>query len=94
MEVDEAPHLAHVSRLSVRSQPHDFVLGAVDLESQVVGECAVEEPERMREVDFFEQVDLPIPAHSVTRRGPLAHAVHGQDRRLPEGGDEEGARGV
>ncbi len=48
----------------------------------------------MRKVDFLEQVDLSILAHSVTRRGPLAHAVHGQDRRLAEGGDEEGARGV
>ncbi len=87
-------HLLHdpleVDRLSVGCQPHDLVLGAVDLEAQVVGEGAVEEPQAVGEADLLEQLDVRAPAHAVGGGGPLPDAVDGQDRRLLVRGRKEG----
>ena len=48
----------------------------------------------MREADLLEDLDLAPGAVAVGGGGPLADAVHGEDRGLLEGRVEEGARGV
>ncbi len=89
----EVDHLLHdpleVRGLPVGSEAHHLVLGAVDLEAEVVGERAVEEAQAVGEADLFEEGDVPALAHPEGGGGPLAHPVHGEDRRLLEGGGEE-----
>ena len=52
-QVDEVlEDLVVVLRLAVRRGAHHLVLGAVDLEAEVVGEGAVEQAERVREADL------------------------------------------
>ncbi len=84
----------HVLRLAVGRQAHDLVLARVDLEAGVVGEGGVEQPEGIRPMELLVQLDIVASAHAERGRGPLAHPVHGEDRRLLERGGEEGARRV
>ena len=94
----EVDHLLHdpveVDGLPVGGEAHHLVLGAVDLEAEVVGEGAVEEPQAVREADLLEHRDVGALADAVGRRRPLADAVHGEDRRLLEGGGQEARGGV
>ena len=96
--VVEVDHLLHdaieVDGLPVRREPHHLVLGAVDLEAEVVGERAVEEAQAVREADLLEEGDVRALAHAEAGGGPLAHAVHGEDGRLLERRDEEAGRGM
>ena len=71
-----------VSGLAVGGEAHDLVFGAVDLEAQVPGESAVQQAQAVREADLALQLDLVVPAHAPTRRGPFANTVNRQDRRL------------
>src|SRR3954471_18319349 len=45
------------SRLSVRREPHHLVFAGVHTEAEVVGERAVQQSERMREVYLAQQLD-------------------------------------
>jgi hypothetical protein len=96
--VVDVHHLAHdalgVHRLAVGGQPHDLVLGAVDLEAQVVGEGAVEQPQAVGEADLLEQRDVRALADAVGGGGPLTDPVDGEDRRLLEGRGQKGRGGV
>ncbi len=92
----QVDHVAHdpleVDGLPVGRQPHHLVLGAVDLEPQVVREGAVEQAQRVGEPDLLEQRDVGAAAHAEAGGRPLADAVHGEDRRFLEGRDEENTR--
>ena len=83
-----------VDRAAVRRQSHQLVLAAVHLEAAVVGECGVQQPERMRKLQLACQRDLVAPPDAQRRRAPLADAVEGQDRGLVERARKERARGV
>ena len=50
-----------VDRPAIRGQPHQLVLAAVDLEATVVGECRIEQAERVRELDLVESVRMRLP---------------------------------
>ena len=84
----------HVLRLAVRGETHDLVLARVDLEAGVVREGRVEETERVGPVDLLEDLDIVAPADADRGRGPLADAVHRQERRFLERRRKERARRV
>jgi hypothetical protein len=91
LEVDDLPDLVVVLGFAVRRQPHHLILGAVDLEAEIVRERAVEQPQRVREPRLLEELDLGAPAAADSGRGPLPHTVHGDDRGLLERRHQEGA---
>ena len=83
-----------VFRLTVGGETHDLVLARVHLEAEVVGERGVQETQRIRPVELAQQPDVVALAHADRGRGPLAHAVHGEDRGPVEGRRKERARRV
>ena len=52
-----------VHRAPVRSEPHEFVFTAVDLEPAVVGERRVQKAERMRKREVVRQPDVVAASH-------------------------------
>src|SRR5215831_21082288 len=70
--------------LTVRRKAHHLVLARVDAKSDVLGECAIQEPEGMRKADVMCQLEMVAPTPSQRRRGPLSNAVEGEDSCLPE----------
>src|SRR5439155_8944937 len=54
----------------------------------------VQEAERVGPMQLLQQLEVVGAAHPERRRGPLAHAVDREDRRLLEGGGEKRARRV
>ncbi len=94
-QVDEVlEDLVEVLRLAVGRRAHHLVLGAVDLEAEVVGEGAVEQAERVREADLAQEFDLVAASHALGRGRPFADAVESQDRGFLEGRGQEGRRRV
>ena len=83
-----------IDGLSVRGQAHQLVFAAVDLETAVVGERRIEQPQRMRELQLPQQPQLVAFADAERRRAPLAHAVNGQDGGPLEGAGKESAGGM
>ena len=70
-----------IFRLAIGRETHDFIFARVDLEARVIGESRVEQPERMGEMNFLDNVQrfaLPYPRRG---RRPFSNAVHGQDER-------------
>ena len=65
---------------AVRRQSHHFVLAAVDSETGVVSEGAVEQSQAVGKAQFFQQRDLVSLADADRAGGPLADAVDRQDR--------------
>ena len=95
LQVDQMlPDPVGVARLAVRREAHQLVLARVDAEPREVGERGIEEAERVRKADLVRQLDAVAASRAVGRRGPLADAVHRQDRRLLERRREERAGGV
>jgi hypothetical protein len=79
-----------VLRVAVGGGPHHLVLGGVHLEAEVVGEGAVEQPERVREADVVrissKRLPRPTPwvavAHSPTpSRVRMAASSNGDGRK-------------
>ena len=68
----------HVGRLAVGCEPHHLVLAGIDLEAGVVGERGIEQPERVREMDFLRHLELVAASNRGRGRGPFADAVHRQ----------------
>ena len=81
-------------RLAVGRQAHHLVFAGIDLEARVIGEGRIEQPERVREVDLAQHLELVALAPAQRRGGPFADAVHAQDGGLLVGRGEEGRGGV
>ena len=64
---------------------HELVLAGIHLEPAEVRECAVEETDRMRIVDFGEELDDVAVSRSESGRRPLSDTVEPQDRGALEG---------
>ncbi len=71
--------------LAIGRQAHELVLARIDLESGVISKRRIEQPERMREVDFLEDFELVAAAVRDRGCGPFADAVHGQHRGFFKG---------
>ena len=84
----------NVARLSVRRQAHDFVLARVDFESCVVSKGRVQEPQRVREANFFLYRELIVTTGENRSCDPFAHSIHGQDRSFFERRGKEGGCSV
>ena len=83
-------HLVQVARLAVGREAHHLVLAVVDVEPEVGRDGAVEQAERVGEARPPRTARATCPAAAAIGRGrPLADAVHGQNRRLREAGEEE-----
>ena len=69
--------------LAIGRQAHQLVLARIHLEAGVISERRIEQPERMRKVDFLQDFEPIAAAVSHRSCGPFADAIHGQDRRPP-----------
>ena len=95
LEVDQMVENAlRIPRRAVRREPHDLVLAGIHLEPRVIRKRRVQQAERVRKVDLATHFQRVAAPRRERRRGPFAHAVHRQNRRLVEGRREERARGV
>src|SRR6185295_4258065 len=69
---------------AVRSESHHFVFAAVDFESGVVGEGAVEQSETVGKAQLLKQRNFVSLSDSNRTGGPLADTVDRQDGCLFE----------
>ena len=83
-----------VSRLAIRSQPHQFVFPRVDAETAIGREGRIQQAQRVRKAYFLDQLDQRPAPSPHGRRGPFPHPVHRQNRRLLEGRRIKRAGGV
>src|SRR5215813_9091307 len=83
---------------SVRGKPHHLVLALIHRKAQVGGDGRIEHAQRMREMNLSRKLDLHLTAlpapSSQGHRGPLAHAVGGEERGAFCRRGEKGGRGV
>ncbi len=91
---DDPAHLVEEARGAVRGQAHHLALVAVLGEAEPLGDRGVEDPERVREEHSLEDPERRSTALGQHRAGEVTEAVHGEDRRVLERRDEEGARHV
>ena len=82
---NQAADLVDHRRPPVAGKSHDFVLVLVDREAEIGGERRIQQAERMGKSDFTQQRDRGSAVrapHAVAdrERGPLSHAVRGQNR--------------
>ena len=85
---------AGIFGLAVGREAHHLVFARVDLEPGVVGEGRVQQPERMREVNFLCDRERIAGSRRKRRRRPFADAVHRQDRRVLVGRGKKRRRRV
>ena len=80
--------------VAVGREAHHLALVAVFREAEPLRDGRVEDPERVREEDAVEDREAGAVALREHRRGEVAEAVHGEDRRILERRDEERTRDV
>ena len=94
-QVDElAIDRIHIFWLAIGSQAHELVLARIDLETGVIGECGVEQPQGIGPAQFLQQFDVCVATHAKRSRRPFPHAVDRQDRGFAERRGKECARRV
>ena len=71
--------------MSIGREPHELVFAAIDLETAIIREGGVQEPQRVREVKLAEDLDVLALSPPDRRRRPFSHAVEGEDRGFLEG---------
>ncbi len=95
LEIDQLPqNCVAVRRTAIRGESHHLVLTRVHPESEIVGECAVQQAQRVRESNLAQHLYSRIVAERQRCRRPFANAVDGEDRGLLERRREKRARGV
>src|SRR5439155_270739 len=92
---DQLADLVDLGWAPVGGKPHDLVLVLVHREAEIGRERRIQHAERMWESDFAQECDrgaaVSAPLAMADReRGPLAHAVGGQDRRATRRSRQEG----
>ena len=75
----------HPARLAIGGQAHELVLAGVDPESAVSGQRRVQKPQRMREMDLLQGLNLGAVSAGDGGGGPFSNAIHCQDGRLGKG---------
>ena len=94
-EVDDMiQDLLCVTRRSVWRETHQLVLARVHFESGVISECRIQQAQRVREVDFFDDLKMISASEAHGCGGPFADAVHGEDQRFVKWRRIESAGGV
>ncbi len=92
LQIDQlVPDQVGVLGLAVGGQSHQLVFARIDAKATEIREGRIEQTGRVREVQFVGECNPVAAAVPVAGRGPLAHAIHGQDRRLVERRWEERA---
>ena len=76
MGLNHGSNLFLVLREAVSRRPHYFVFGIVDRKTQVIGDRAVEQAERVREIYGFENQNVIIVTNAVGCGGPFANSVN------------------
>src|SRR5215472_3058119 len=82
-------HLAEVGELSVWRQAHDLVFVPVIRKAEVMGECLIEDAERVRKVDPSRDIDVTPPTDTPRRAGKVAKTIDRDNNRLFERRDVE-----
>ena len=84
-EIDEiVENRLRIGRLAIGRQTHYLVFARIHPETGVIGECGIQQSERMREVYFLDDFEMVAAADGGRRRRPFADAVHRQYHRLFE----------
>ncbi len=83
-----------VARCAIGRQAHDFALAVVGAKTQVLRDGGVDRTDAVGKIDLRENLDVGAASPGDHRRGALAVAVNREDRRVREGGVEEGMGGV
>jgi hypothetical protein len=94
VELDEPAHLVEVHRLAVRSEAHDLSLVAVVREAEPLRDRRVEDPERVREENPVEHLELVVAPVREHRAREVSEAIDRHHRGLVVRRDEERARDV
>src|SRR5439155_2695231 len=71
-----------------------FVFARIDFEPAEIGECGIEQSQRMRKFEGFQHLDLIAFAVSDCRGIPLADTINSQNRGLLIWGRKECAGGM
>src|ERR1700730_3123762 len=71
----------YIFRCAIGGEAHGFIFAGIDLKPRVVGECRIEQPERMWKMNFLDDPQVVVLAECGRGRRPLADAVHRQDER-------------
>ena len=79
-----------VARLAIRGEFHDLVLAAVDPKPSEIGKRAVQQAQRIRKPELFEQRHLVSSTDSDGAGRPLTNTVNRHDGGLLERGRVEG----
>ena len=70
------------TRVSIRSEPHDLVLSAIDLETGVVGESRVQQSKRMGKAHFLDHLQVASATNGDRPGCPFANTVKCQHHRF------------
>src|ERR1700754_1319180 len=77
---NQLPDQVGVAWLAIRRKPHHFVLAFVDLKTQVAGNRAVEQSERMWKLNRFQNLKIIAGATPEAGRVPLTDSIDSEDR--------------
>ena len=89
---DEPPELVRVARPPVGRERPQLPLVPEVPEAEELGERGFEHPERVREGDAIQDVEIPVAPEHPNRRHTVAEAADREAGSLLEGRQEEGAR--
>ncbi len=79
---------------AVRSEAHQFVFAAVDLETAVISERGIEKSKRVRKLELLQQSQFIAFAHAEGGSAPFANAIEGHDCGIFEGAGKKCAGGM
>src|SRR3989338_421385 len=77
--IDEFLDMISVLRFAIRSKSHYLVFSAVHLKTEIVGDCGVEETERMGKVNFLREFHVRSSSIAHGCRCPFANAIDRND---------------
>ena len=84
--MNQISELFDKNEVAIWRQTHDLVLALINLKAEIACDGAVEEPERMREVNLLKSVDLRPMTVAVRRRRPIADSICSKNGRFFETG--------
>src|SRR5579864_435500 len=74
---DQLVNLFYIQRPPVGRQAHDLILAIVDGKAEIVREGAVEQSQRMGELNLLKYFDAAVFSTTVSSCGPLTHPING-----------------
>ena len=72
---DHLPYFVYIARLAIRGHAHHFVLTFIHLKTEESGECAIQQTDRVWEIDLLLQFDFSSASHAISCGDPLPYTV-------------------